>query len=40
MFVVVRAHVTGWGWCGGVEMVVAQGGGGCSNVEIVLVSKQ
>ncbi len=23
VFVAVRVHVTGWGWCGGVEVVVA-----------------
>ena len=22
-FVVARAHATGWGWCGGVKVVVA-----------------
>ncbi len=39
-FVAVRAHATGWGQCGGVKVVVAQGGGGCGNVEIALVLKQ
>ncbi len=39
-FVVARAHATGWGWCSSVEVVVAQGGGGCGDVKIVLVSKQ
>ncbi len=39
-FVAARAHATGWGRCGGVEVVVAQGGGGCGDVEIASVSKQ
>ena len=38
-FVAARAHATGWGRCGGVEVVVAQGGGGCGDVEIASVSK-